>query len=103
MVKYLLMIFLGGICLEAGAVDTTALNIERVQFNASSSAYFAYRSAGWGVCNNTQFVQLQGAPENRQIFSSQVLAAHMAGKTVAFAGSCTNPNGYLDATYIIVN
>lgn len=103
MVKYGLLVFLGGMCFDAVAVDTAALNIERVQFNAIASAYFAYRSGGWGVCNNTQFVQLQGAPENRQIFSSQVLAAHMAGKTVVFAGGCTNPNGYLDATYIIVN
>lgn len=103
MLKYFLMFLLGGFCCGANADDTAALTIDRVQFNASAGAYFAYRAAGWGVCNNTQFVQLQGLPENRQIFISQVLAAFMAGRTVRFAGGCTNSNGYLDATYIIVN
>lgn len=84
------------------AENTVVEKIDRVQFNADSGKYFAYRNAGWGVCDNNPYVVLRGKLENRQIFISQVLAAHMAGKKVRFSGTCTNANGYLDATYIIV-
>lgn len=100
-----LLVAVAGIALSfsAFAVDASAANTDRVQFNAGAGLYFAYRAAGWGVCNNTQFVQLQGSPENKQIFISQVLAAHMAGKKLSFGGHCTNPNGYLDAMYVVVH
>ncbi|TDF36595.1 hypothetical protein EYS14_17895 [Alteromonadaceae bacterium M269] len=87
----------------ASAVETPVTKIDRVQFNADSGVFFAYKHSGWGVCNNTQFVQLRGAIEQRDRFISQVLAAHLAKADVQFIGSCTNANGYLDSNYFLIN
>jgi len=100
----LLVVFLlfNLVSLSVWADHSNITEIDRVQFNAESGSYFAFKSDGWGVCDNNQYVQLRGNTSNSDKFASQVLAAFMAGKKVRFSGTCTNANGYLDATYIIV-
>lgn len=85
------------------AEETPNKTIDKVQFDANSGHYYAYNTEGWEVCNNTKHVQLRGSVEYKNIFIGQVLAAHMAQKTVQFSGGCTNSNGYLDATYIKID
>ncbi|TVZ39025.1 hypothetical protein P886_3412 [Alteromonadaceae bacterium 2753L.S.0a.02] len=101
--KYLISLIILFSSVEAIAENTPYKTIDRVQFNADSGAYFAYSSTGWEVCNNTKYVQLRGSSTNINMFTSQVLAAHMAQKTVQFSGECTNANGYFDSTYIKIN
>jgi|GEM_PF-3380659 len=84
------------------AEESLQTEIDRIQFNATWGSYFAVKNTGWGVCNNTQFVQLRGNAEQTDRFISLVLSAHLANRKVKFLGGCTNANGYLDATYLYV-
>lgn len=101
--KCILAVLVLSVSTLAFADNTPYKEIDRVQFNAESGSYFAYSASGWNVCDGTQYVQLHGNTANREIFISQVLAAHIAQKAVRFSGTCTNSNGYLDATYIIID
>ncbi|WP_044735052.1 hypothetical protein [Shewanella algae] len=84
------------------AEESAATEIDQVMFNADYGTIFAYKDSGWGVCNNTKFVQLRGNESHKDKFISLVLSAHMAKKKVKFLGGCTNANGYFDGMYITI-
>ncbi|TQV74924.1 hypothetical protein FLL45_08165 [Aliikangiella marina] len=91
------------ISVAVSAASTPYKEIERIQFKADSGTLYIFNSSGWGVCDNSQYVQYTGSQANKDTFLSMVLAAHMAKRKVRFSGTCTEANNYLGTNYVYVN
>lgn len=79
---------------------TNFVTITSTKVNSSQAYIFVSGMNDNNNCGNPSFARLYWASENVDRFWSLLLAAQMAGKKVAFDGTCVS--SYLSITSIIV-
>lgn len=84
--------------------STISQPITNVIYDGAADYLYVVGNAAWGApsCATAYYVQVTATVPGRKQLLAAVLAAHTAGKTVYFQGSCNSNGNYFDATYIVI-
>jgi hypothetical protein len=88
----------------AAAEPTISQPITELSYNAAGDYLYVRGSGSWGPpsCSGATFILITSTIPNYQKMTAIILAAHMSGKSVKFAGSCYSDPDYFTANYIWV-